>query len=75
MDHMYHFDTPRLPIDAGIIQFFESFYRVSDTPDAHDVYINHFTPDATFILASKVSNGIIGMYFNNSIFPTLLRSY
>lgn len=60
MPYSYIFETPRIPIDAGIIQFLEDFYRISDTPDAHDRYVDQFTPDATFILASKVSNGTDG---------------
>lgn len=71
MAYAYTFETPRIPIDAGIIQFFEDFYRISDTPDAHDTYIDQFTPDATFILASKVSNGTNG----TGLMTSLLHSH
>jgi len=38
-------------------QFFESFYAISDTPDAHDNYVEQFTPDATLIMASRRCQG------------------
>jgi hypothetical protein len=48
-------------MNEDIIQFFETFYQVSDTAEAHEQYTNMFTDDATFILASKTSNGSAGM--------------
>ncbi|PVI02910.1 hypothetical protein DM02DRAFT_558876 [Periconia macrospinosa] len=42
-----------VPFDPAYKKFFEDFYAVSDTPDAHDKYVSFFTPDATLIMASK----------------------
>ncbi|PNS18702.1 hypothetical protein CAC42_5241 [Sphaceloma murrayae] len=39
--------------DPAYVSFFENFYKISDTPDAHDEYVNQFTSDATLIMASK----------------------
>ncbi|EFX03935.1 hypothetical protein CMQ_863 [Grosmannia clavigera kw1407] len=51
----------KLPQDcgpiAGPVQFFNDFYRISDTPEAHTEYCDMFSPDATFILASKTIVG------------------
>lgn len=44
-------------IDPEYKAFFQSFYRISDTPDAHETYSQQFTKDATFILASKKAVG------------------
>jgi hypothetical protein len=46
-----------IAVDAGIQEFFEKFYDISDTPNIHEKYVNSFTKDATFILATKVSKG------------------
>jgi len=53
--------NPLLPqgwsVDSDIIQFFIDFYKISDSPTAHDTYTGMFTGDATFILASSTSIG------------------
>lgn len=49
-----------ITVRPEVAAFFKEFYRVSDTPGLHDEYINQFTEDATFILASKVSKGSEG---------------
>lgn len=48
---------PNMLIDEGIVQFFETFYETSDTPDAHEKYAASFTKDATLVMASKKSEG------------------
>jgi hypothetical protein len=52
---------PNVPIDEGIVQFFETFYETSDTPDEHEKYASSFTKDATLVMASKISKGRDGM--------------
>lgn len=44
-------------LKPGIASFFESFYAISDTPEAHQQYADHFTNDATLIMASKETSG------------------
>ena len=41
-------------------EFFSNFYKISDTPDAHDLYSQQFTSDATLIMASKKAEGTSG---------------
>jgi hypothetical protein len=48
---------PNTQIDSGIVQFFEEFYKISDTPGDHEEYVNQFTPDATLVMASKKGVG------------------
>lgn len=50
-----------IEFDAAYKKFFEEFYATSDTPDAHENYIEHFTKDATLIMASKTAKGSDGM--------------
>eukprot|EP00388_Colpodella_angusta_P026010 GDKK01004252.1.p1 GENE.GDKK01004252.1~~GDKK01004252.1.p1 ORF type:complete len:145 (+),score=10.23 GDKK01004252.1:99-533(+) len=58
MAHTYKSEyPPGLQIDTGIKEFFEDFYKTSDTPDAHDKYVDSFTEDATFKLASTKGVG------------------
>jgi hypothetical protein len=47
-------------VDEGIIQFFETFYELSDTPGAHDKYAESFTESAVLIMASKRCDGYAG---------------
>ncbi|TKX27601.1 hypothetical protein C1H76_0025 [Elsinoe australis] len=54
--------------DPAYVSFFEKFYQVSDTPDAHDEYADSFTPDATVIMASKKVEGRDG-YFPLTSYP------
>jgi hypothetical protein len=44
-------------LKPGLASFFESFYAVSDTAVAHEQYADHFTSDATLIMASKETKG------------------
>lgn len=37
--------------------FFQHFYQISDTPDAHEQYSQQFTKDATLVMASKTAKG------------------
>lgn len=63
MAHSYKSQYPtKVVVDEKIVQFFEDFYRISDTPGAHEEYANYFTKDATFILASKSIKGYEGNY-------------
>ncbi|ODA77583.1 hypothetical protein RJ55_07212 [Drechmeria coniospora] len=48
---------PNVSVDADIVQFFEAFYRVSDTAGAHEQYVDMLTEEATFIMASKRCRG------------------
>lgn len=58
MAHSYKASyPPSLSVDPGIVAFFEKFYEVSDTPSAHDVYADSFTPDAIFQAGIKQVKG------------------
>ncbi|PKS05384.1 hypothetical protein jhhlp_008759 [Lomentospora prolificans] len=58
MAQSYSFKTPPgVTIDGEIVQFLESFYRISDTPGDHDNYVDQFEEDATFIVAGKRNRG------------------
>ena len=61
MASRYSSDYPPLPIDPSIPGFFETFYRISDTPDAHERYADAFTGDALMALASKQAKGREGL--------------
>lgn len=56
MASQYTSALPAVPIDPAIPKFFENFYHISDTPDAHDRFADSFTEDAT-IVASKTAVG------------------
>lgn len=47
--------TPEVP--SSLRQFFEIFYKISDTPEAHEKYVDCFTKDAVFIMASAKVEG------------------
>jgi len=58
MAHSYASEyPPGIQVDEGIKQYFEDFYRTSDTPDLHEKYADSFTKDATLVMASKKGNG------------------
>jgi len=58
MPHTYKSTySSNIQVDDRIKLFFEDFYRISDTPDAHERYVDFFTDDATFVLASKRGKG------------------
>ncbi|KAK0260557.1 hypothetical protein LTS09_004854 [Friedmanniomyces endolithicus] len=44
-------------VKPEIRSFYESFYAVSDTPDAHEKYATFFTQNARLIMASNEANG------------------
>ncbi|KAF1353892.1 hypothetical protein BDV97DRAFT_291349 [Delphinella strobiligena] len=43
--------------DPAYKQFFERFYQISDTPDAHEEYSKQFTSNADLTMASKKAKG------------------
>lgn len=56
--HSYSFSTPpSTTLDPGIVKFLENFYKVSDTPSAHDAYADSFADDATFQIGIKQVKG------------------
>jgi hypothetical protein len=57
MSHSYTSAYPSTKFNPAFVQFFESFYKISDTPDAHSKYVDQFTSDATLIMASKRCEG------------------
>lgn len=56
----YASEYPDIGIDPTFKRFFEDFYAISDTPDAHEKYAQQFTEDATLIMASKKVKGSSG---------------
>lgn len=62
----YASEYPSVEFDAAYKKFFEEFYATSDTPDAHEKYIENFTKDATLIMASKKVKGSDGMLYSIS---------
>jgi hypothetical protein len=64
--------TSEYPKDIGFdpvyTQFLESFYAISDTPDAHEEYVSQFTKNATLIMASKKCVGSSGIVHTSPIF-------
>jgi hypothetical protein len=56
----YASQYPAVEIDPAYKRFFEEFYATSDTPDAHEDYVQYFTRDATLIMASKRVSGSEG---------------
>ncbi|KAF5024567.1 hypothetical protein F66182_3330 [Fusarium sp. NRRL 66182] len=44
-------------VQPDIIDFLQSFYHVSDTPGETTKYVDMFTQDANFVLASKKASG------------------
>ena len=40
--------------------FLEEFYKISDTPEAHELYSQQFAEDATLVMASKRAKGRSG---------------
>lgn len=57
----YASEYPLVEFDIAYKTFFEEFYATSDTPDAHEKYIENFTKDATLVMASKKAKGSDGM--------------
>ena len=57
----YASDYPDLPFDLAYKKYFEDFYATSDTLDAHEKYVEFFTPDATVVVASNRAQGKAGL--------------
>ncbi|KAF3036297.1 hypothetical protein E8E12_004198 [Didymella heteroderae] len=53
----YASEYPSVEFDSVYKEFFEQFYATSDTPDAHEKYVENFTDDAILIMASKKVKG------------------
>ena len=43
-----------------LVKFFQQFYEISDTPDAHEKYSEQFTKNATLIMVAKKVQGRSG---------------
>lgn len=56
----YASEYPDLSVDPGIREYYETFYKTSDTPEAHEKYAESFTEDATLTIASKTAKGRSG---------------
>jgi len=48
-------------LDPRIVPFFEHFYDVSDTPSAHEAYVNSFLPTAHFVMGTRSTSGHDGI--------------
>jgi len=48
-------------LKSDIASFFEAFYKISDTADAHEQYADSFTRDGKLIMAFKETSGRQGM--------------
>ena len=44
-------------VKPEVVNFFESFYHISDTADAHEKYADQFTKDAKLVMASNETSG------------------
>lgn len=44
-------------VKPEIQAYFEKFYEISDTPDAHKIYSEQFTKDAKLIMGPNEANG------------------
>ena len=51
-------------VNPEIQKYFETFYQVSDTPDAHGKYSEQFTKNAKLIMGPNESNGRPGTFEN-----------
>lgn len=70
----YASEFPPVEFDATYKHFFEEFYATSDTPDAHEKYVENFTKDATLVMASKKAKGSDGMLCTfASLAPWLIK--
>lgn len=63
MEQQYSIQTPSdQSVQSHIIQFLKSFYSISDTFGETEQYVDMFTPDATFVVASKKASGHAGSF-------------
>ncbi len=44
-------------VKPEITSYFEQFYKISDTPDAHEQYANQFTKEAKLIMGPNEAVG------------------
>lgn len=58
----YKSDYPSVDFDPAYKAFFEQFYQISDTPDAHEIYAEQFSKSARLVMASRTVNGRAGTY-------------
>jgi hypothetical protein len=70
----YVSEYPSVDFDPAIKRFYEDFYYISDTPDAHEKYVQQFTKDATLIMASKTAKGHESSSFSFYIYACPLDS-
>ena len=49
-------------VKPEIKSFFEKFYEISDTPDAHQKYSQQFTKNGKLIMGPNESNGRDGTF-------------
>lgn len=49
-----------IQVKPSIKQFFEDYYRISDTEAEHEAWVGHFSEGAEFVLASKSVKGAEG---------------
>ena len=59
---------PHQQHDQAYVRFIEDFYRISDTPDVHDQWVDQYTPDATLVLASKKARGHEGRLIHSGFY-------
>ncbi|TGO87198.1 hypothetical protein BPOR_0243g00070 [Botrytis porri] len=56
--HSYKSEYPQGDeVDEGIREFFEAFYKLSDTEEKHEEYANQFAEDAEVIMGVKRVKG------------------
>jgi hypothetical protein len=61
MASQYNSEYPAVvDFDDAFKEFISEFYRISDTPDAHETYAQQYTDDATLVMASKKVVGVEG---------------
>lgn len=58
----YASEYPSGNFDPAYKAFFERFYQISDTPEAHEEYSKQFTSDADLIMASTRVKGTSGIF-------------
>lgn len=79
MEQQYSIQSPSdESVQPHIIQFIQSFFSVSDTPGETAKYVDMFTPEATFVVASKKASGHAGNYLPSPVHPlrtNLCRNY
>jgi len=68
----YASEYPDVSVNPAVKHFFEQFYKISDTPDAHQQYADSFTENATLVMASKTVKGRSGMTKLVLIFGTAM---